>query len=197
MCRRLLFIGSVCLCLLSANRAHAEGIRFLIGALEPTPPHDDSYVVVFEDPDNIAYARYLIVQKGDVDWMVDTPMVSCQIEAGADGINRDHRAPGNPEWSWHVVGEPSFCQVTVELIDATPTYVEEHLDEWIEMTGGGPGATRGQLVTWGYTVVEELGPIPEPATMVLLFGGVIAFLLKRGARRGRELHRCAPRSVGA
>jgi hypothetical protein len=41
----------------------------------------------------------------------------------------DHNAP----WSWHVDPEDVvMAEVTIELCDGAPSYLEQHLDDWIE-----------------------------------------------------------------
>jgi hypothetical protein len=41
----------------------------------------------------------------------------------------DHNAP----WSWHVDPEDVvMAEVTIELCDGVPSYLEQHLDDWIE-----------------------------------------------------------------
>ncbi|MBK7771617.1 MAG: hypothetical protein IPI48_14160 [bacterium] len=45
-------------------------------------------------------------------------------------------APENAPWTWHLDGEDfAMAEVTIELCDGTPSYVEAHLDEWIEQVG--------------------------------------------------------------
>jgi hypothetical protein len=44
----------------------------------------------------------------------------------------NHNAP----WSWHFDPEQTeMAEVTIELCDGTPSYVEENLDEWMEQVG--------------------------------------------------------------
>ena len=49
-----------------------------------------------------------------------------RIERGNDGYNLD--------WSWHFTpGEWDLVEFSIEVCDGTPSYVEEHLDEWLAM----------------------------------------------------------------
>ncbi len=50
------------------------------------------------------------------------------IEKGDEGYNRP--------WSWHFkTNEWIFAENAIELCDGTPSYVEEHLDEWLSSVG--------------------------------------------------------------
>ncbi|MEW6440674.1 MAG: hypothetical protein AB1640_07010 [bacterium] len=60
--------------------------------------------------------------------------------ASGDG---DH----NQGWSWHFVpGEWDLVELSIELCDGTPRYVEDHLDEWVGQT----------FCPWSSYVLEEL-----------------------------------------
>lgn len=69
---------------------------------------------------------------------------------GSDGAhtNRDLLDNGR-EWSWRVVSCEGFADNTIEIYDGWPTYVEEHLGDWFDITGGVIGF-------WSYTVTREL-----------------------------------------
>lgn len=44
--------------------------------------------------------------------------------------------PYNSPWSWHIDSEDiTMAEATIELCDGTPSYLEWHLDEWIETVG--------------------------------------------------------------
>ena len=102
--------------------------------------------------------------------------------AGADGINRDLRAPGEPLWNWHVSAFTDFAEVTIELCDGGPQFVENDVAGWIANTGG-------QICFWSYTVTRELPPIAAlPASRglgallgagLLLASGALALGLRR------------------
>jgi hypothetical protein len=50
------------------------------------------------------------------------------LQRGAGG----HNAP----WSWHFIeNEWVLAETSIEVCDATPRYVEEHLDEWLRTVG--------------------------------------------------------------
>lgn len=123
------------------------------------------------DPETIARAREIIDQGGAVPPVI----VVASIAAGADGINRDHLAPGFPEWSWHVIEwQADFAELTIEILDGWPGYVESDVDGWIANTGGGIGF-------WSYTVVAEL---PEPSRdLTSVCAGVVVVLIAWMRRR--------------
>ena len=122
-------------------------VLFLVA--EPGKTDGDSYVLPLDDPLAIADARTLIAS-GPGPGL--GPIVVARIAAGADGVNRDHRAPGKPEWSWHVTTFLEFADATIEICDGSPTLVEEDVAAWL-------ANTDSTVCFWSYTVVEELGPV--------------------------------------
>ncbi len=56
------------------------------------------------------------------------------------------RVAYNRRWSWHIDSQDiSMAEVTIELCDGLPSYVEAHLDEWI--------ATVGYFCPWSAELV--------------------------------------------
>lgn len=163
--------------LVHAPSVEAGKIEFLVAERPGTiDPHGDSYIISIDESQTalLEHARAL------VDWaeagaMTDPPeggaIVVAETAAGADGRNRDYLAPGQPLWSWHIVGTPSFTDITAEILDGWPTFVEQDVAGWIANTNGFVGF-------WGYTVVDELGPaVPEPSTAAVLAIGAACSLL--------------------
>jgi hypothetical protein len=95
-------------------------VLFLVA--ETTPVHGDSYVLPLTDSLDVANARALIAH-GSGSGV--GPIVTAHIATGADSVNRDYRAPGNPAWSWHVVSFDGFADTAIELCDGWPGYVEQ------------------------------------------------------------------------
>lgn len=131
----------------SGTAAQSTTILFLVA--QPVRFDGDSYVLPLSDPDAIAHARTLV----DFGPKGLASIVVANIDAGADGVNRDHRAAGEPAWSWHVTGLVEFAEFTVEICDGTPTLVEDDVQGWL-------ANTDSTICFWSYTVVEELGPLP-------------------------------------
>jgi hypothetical protein len=159
------------LALAGAGTAGAAPIAFLVAEKPGAIIHGDSYILVLEADADVAHARALVA--GGPGAPPETIVVA-DIFAGADGVNRDPRAPGAPLWSWHVAELTEFAESTIELCDGWPGQVEADVADWI-------GNTGGQICFWSYTVVEEL---PEPGQGVLLAAGaalLLALRLKRGA----------------
>jgi hypothetical protein len=127
-------------------------ILFLVA--ETTPVHGDSYVLPLTDTLDVAHARALLAQ-GPASGVGS--IVTAHIAAGADSVNRDYRASGNPPWSWHVTQFDGFADMAIELCDGWPGYVEQDVNGWIANTGG-------SICFWTYTVVQELGPLPTRET---------------------------------
>lgn len=155
-----------------AAPAHAVPVFFVV-AESGAPVHGDSYVLRLDAPDDISHARDLIAQGP----AAGAPIVVAAIAPGADGINRDVLAPGEPLWSWHITSFEGFADSTIEILDGWPTFVEEDVAGWIANTGGFIGF-------WNYTVVAELPSTPEPGGVLLLAGGfgALAGLRLRRAR---------------
>jgi hypothetical protein len=157
-----------------AAEARAEFISFLIAERPGRITHGDSFVLRLNNPAEIAHARELIAAGPDVGGAI----ILARIAPGADGINRDDRAPGAPQWSWHVTEFLGFADASIEVYDGWPTFVERDVPGWMANTGGTIGF-------WNYTVVAELSSVPEPSGLVL-FGTGATGLLVCGARRHRR-----------
>jgi hypothetical protein len=168
--------------------AQAGKIQFGLAELPGDAQHGDSFVVAIDESQTelIAHARALIqwVNSGaDPENSPGATILVADIAAGADGINRNYLGAGEPLWSWHIVGTPSFGDITIEILDGWPTFVEEDVQGWIDNTNGAIGF-------WNYTVVAELGQlIPEPSSAGLamfaaacLAGGALG---RRHMRRAR------------
>jgi hypothetical protein len=160
-----------------APGAYGGRIAFLVAEYPGAEVHHDGYVVTIDDQDaqRLAQARKLaawIAGGASLDDAPDGRIVIADVAAGADGINRNVPAPGQPLWSWHTTGEVSFADMSIEILDGWPTFVEEDVPGWMANTGGAVGF-------WSYTIVRELGAIPEPQSAAL--GGAVLTAL--GLRR--------------
>jgi aminoglycoside 6'-N-acetyltransferase len=157
----------------AAAPAAAVPIVFLVAEHPGQVIYNDSYVLVLEDPAHVAHARALIESKGEL----EPAIVIARIAAGADGLNRNFRAPGAPPWSWHVTQFDTFAENAIELCDGYPTFVEQDVDGWIDNTDG-------TICFWSYTVAQEL---PEPdAALGLAVGGAALLALGRIRLRRAE-----------
>jgi hypothetical protein len=161
--RRLLTIGALVAVLLgSATATAAAPVEFLVAEPPGYEVHGDSYVLVLSEQADIDHARDLVA-KGRA---AGATIAVVKIGAGADGRNRDVRAPGEPLWSWHQTAFAGFGDAAIELCDGWPGYVEQDVKRWIENTDG-------TICFWSYTVVEEL---PEPGRAAGLAVGALALL---------------------
>jgi hypothetical protein len=132
--------------------ANATTVYFEVGEINPF--HGDSYILPLENPSDIAHAQALILQGISAGQTIAV----AQIAAGSDGINRNYLAPGQPLWSWHVTNFLGFADLAAEVLDGTPTQVENNVAGWIANTGGEVGF-------YNYTVVAQV--VPEPSTFLL------------------------------
>jgi hypothetical protein len=162
--------GALCI----AARAGAAPIAFLVAEPPGSVFHGDSYVLVLQEPADVAHARALI-QQGPA---AGQTIAVARIAAGADGQNRDLRAPGEPRWSWHVTEFEGFGDLAAEICDGWPSYVEADVPGWISNT-------QGRVCFWSYTVVEELPEPGRPLGIAMGAAALAAARLKR-ARRSRD-----------
>jgi len=106
-------------------RANGEETNyFLVAERRGQVFHHDSYVLPLSKPEDIAYARYLIVKNQAGFSEGDRGMVGAKLAAGKDGINRNLVDPAMPEWSWHVREFGGVGEGAIETLDGNPTQVE-------------------------------------------------------------------------
>jgi hypothetical protein len=130
-------------CKKSSEVPGADTVYFLVA--EITANHGDSYILPLTAPDDIATAERIIAGTQA------TQIVHARIARGSgDGnyLNKDLAGSGRV-WSWHVTEFLGFVDVTAEIYDSWPTYVEEHLDEWLQQNNGIIGF-------WAYTVKRKV-----------------------------------------
>lgn len=118
-------------------------VYFVVSEIDPF--HGDSFIVGLSQSADIAHARALI------DDPAGATILLCAIEPGAGNPpNTDVLGTGEP-WSWHVSAFEEFAELTIEILDGWPSFVEEDLDAWI-------ANTNGKIGFWSYTVTRELTP---------------------------------------
>jgi hypothetical protein len=125
-----------------------ETVYFLVSCPEGAPePVPDSYVLPLTDLDDIAHARALIEDPSGAGARIALTRIA---RGSSDGthVNRNLSEDGSA-WSWHCTGDVEFVDSSAEIYDVTPAYLEEHLDEWLELIGPFIGP-------WSYTVTREL-----------------------------------------
>jgi hypothetical protein len=161
-------------------RCQSQAAVHFVVAEMGAPVHGDSYILPLDDSADIAHARDLI----DRGLEAGATIAVARIAKGADGINRNILAPGEPLWSWHVAGFEGFADSTIEVLDGWPTFVEQDVDAWI-------ANTNGHIGFWSYTVTAEVASIPEPGALILvasalagMFGLRLVMRVRRGWRTG-------------
>jgi hypothetical protein len=174
--RCLLFIG---LALLLPGVVRGGTILFVVAERPGTAEHRDSFVLPLTATSDVAHARDLIARGPDA---AGAPIVFAEISAGADGVNRDVLAGGQPLWNWHVSTFEGFGDFGIELLDGNPTLVEADVAGWIANTRRAETDTAGHIGFWNYTVVAELDqppmvPLPGPLPAGAL--GLLAIVLGR------------------
>jgi hypothetical protein len=141
--------------------AQAAPVYFVVSEINPASGHGDSYILPLEQAADIAHARDLILYGPSI----GAAIAVAHITAGSDGINRNVLAPGEPLWSWHVDQFEGFADITVEILDGWPGYVEQDVNGWINNT-------NSYIGFWGYTVTAELAAVPVPGALILLLSGL-------------------------
>ncbi len=118
-----------------------EAAYFLVTPTEGSDSQEsESFAIKLKDPEKISEARYLIQNN-------QTKIVNGVIALGWGGFNVDFQSKRS--WSWHFIPETiSFADVTIEVCDARPSYVEDQLDQWIHNVG--------MYCPWGWTISREL-----------------------------------------
>jgi hypothetical protein len=139
----ILVVVITLLCIFS--QAQAGPIYFLVaepnGIIHDDPGHGDSYVLPLTDPCDIAHARDLIINGKSA----GQPIVVASITCSPDCIN---------PWSWHVTEFLGFADMTPEILDGWPGFVDYNCTAWCNNT-------QSRIGFWRYTVVSELGYYPR------------------------------------
>ncbi|HEX6884895.1 MAG TPA: fibronectin type III domain-containing protein [Planctomycetota bacterium] len=152
-----LLVAVLALVPLAAPAPQTTPVHFVV-AERGTPFHGDSYVLPISDPAQLREARDVLRGLNGFE-----TICVARIADGADGVNRDVRAAGEPLWTWHVIDFLGFAETTAEVLDGWPGLVESSKGAYIRFPPDGDGT--GSIGFWAYSVVEELGPgpgIPPP-----------------------------------
>jgi hypothetical protein len=128
-----------------APHSRGETARFVVGVPPGYAPdaYFDAYILPLSDPADIAHARDLI----EFGPGIGEPIAVANFQYTSDGINRNAYELFPTPWSWHVSEFLGFADLTAEILDGSPTAVEEH-PEWFPAGIG----------FWSYTVIAELLP---------------------------------------
>ena len=106
-----------------------SGVTFVVAVA------DETFRVHTEDAAVIAEARALLASGGEKN-------VSGTILRGNGGFNSGY--------SWHLKPETvHFADVTIELCDGRPSYVQENVDYYVD--------TVKQYCPWGVKILSEVG----------------------------------------
>ena len=176
----VLAVMGVFACLSVSAAARGGTVLFVVAERPRTETHHDSFVLPLSADADVAHARDLIARGPDA---AGGAIVSAEVAAGADGVNRNVLAPGQPLWDWHVTRFEGFVDTGIELIDGNPTLLQADVAGWIDNTNGTTDSDRGHIGFWNYTVVAELpaSPItaPVPAALSTAAVGLLAVFAAR------------------
>ncbi len=130
--------------IMSDNNAGSSAVYYLVS--ENVPNHNDSYILPLFKPEDISLADKIVngTESGKI--------IVAEIGRGSgDGVylNKDLKGLNNKIWSWHIIKFENFADVTAEIYDGWPGYVEEHLDDWLN-------SKDGIIGFWNYTVKRKV-----------------------------------------
>lgn len=133
--KRRFLLASVLLasCASAASGESADAVVFEF--VHPT--HEERFRAATSDAAVIAAARAQLA----LPLAERTLHINGDIEAGDDGVNA--------AWSWHFVRSAwSLAEISAEVCDGWPGYIEENLDAWL--------ASPGFFCPWSSRVSAEI-----------------------------------------
>ncbi len=153
--KHTLYLFSLMVVLTSCNPDNFEnpdpGIVYFMVTEYPNVNRGDSYILPLTDPDHIQTARDIITNPQDS----PDRIAVARIERQPDNLlikNKDLLQ--DITWSWHIVEFQGFAGSTIEIIDGSPTTVEEDIGFWFQNTAN--SSDFGTIGFWGYTVTKEV-----------------------------------------
>jgi hypothetical protein len=88
------------------------------------PTHDERYLLRTSDPAVIARARAELAK----------PFAERTLHPNGALLRGD--GGYNAPWSWHLADDGwNLVEMSMEVCDAWPGYIEEHLDDWLSQVG--------------------------------------------------------------
>ncbi len=144
----------------------AETVYFMVAEIG-MPLHNDSYVLALKDPDDVEHARNLIAYGPAIGKAIVIASIDHWNPNNGINMNRDYLHPGLPAWSWCITEFDRFANMSIEILDGWPSYVEADVESWIRNTDG-------QIGFWSYTIVTELGADLRPRNCDFDISGSVA-----------------------
>jgi hypothetical protein len=150
---RLLFILSVLVFSVScedepsrAFKPDPNTVYFLVG--EKVESRGESFIIGLTDPYDITTARAIIESGEQKIVFAEISKITNPVTQGNVDLLKGRK------WSWHVINVMEFVDVTAEIYDGWPSYVEENFDEFVENTKGDNG--HGRIGFWNYVIKREV-----------------------------------------
>jgi len=122
---------------------------YLVG--EKLSFHHDSYLLRLTDIDEIKKANQILT-----DSLKSRPIVFVRISKNSgenNYVNKD--LIGGRIWTWHTEKLIGFPDLTAEIFDAHPGYVEDNYDEWVRITKDAETG-EGVIGFWNYTLIRKV-----------------------------------------
>jgi hypothetical protein len=127
--------------------ANPNVVYFLVTEIDTY--HGDSFILPLVEKKNIEQARAMIANPADqkIVFAEITKDKSLNFYTNKD-LLRDKR------WSWHIARFLGFNDLSPEIYDGWPQYVEDNYDSWVENTKG--QKENGVIGFWGYRIKREV-----------------------------------------
>lgn len=122
------------------KKSSIQSVRFLM----TNPNASQSFVVELTDPTLIWQAREQIKHPTDL----RARILIAQISTGHGEVNQNLTDSMRGSWSWHVTNAIKFAEMASSSCEASPDYVEDFLDPWIN--------SQRPICFWNYRVIQEL-----------------------------------------
>jgi hypothetical protein len=121
-------------------------VYFLVG--ERTAVRGESFIIGLTDPQDIQSARAILLSGEEKIVFAEISKITNSRSQG----NFDLAKGG--KWSWYVTDVLEFTDVTAEIYDGWPSYVEENYSDFVENTKGANGS--GRIGFWNYGLKREV-----------------------------------------
>ncbi|MFM7856856.1 MAG: hypothetical protein ACKO96_34255 [Flammeovirgaceae bacterium] len=131
-------------------KANPAFVYFLVA--EKNSVKGDSYILPLVNAADITQARAMIANANDQKIVMAEITKDSQLNYH---VNKDILK--NKRWSWHVGRFIGFADISAEIYDAWPEYIEDNYSEWVRITKNQNG--NGVIGFWGYTIKREVSAL--------------------------------------
>ncbi|MBX7225059.1 MAG: hypothetical protein K1X55_03455 [Chitinophagales bacterium] len=132
------------------DNCSSEYVYFKVSEITDVKFHKDSYVlpILKSDTMNLRIAREIIKYGSAYPELIVTGKIAKGVSP-CSLLNKDIITGKNHPW--YVESFYGFSGITIEVCDAWPGYLDEHLNQWM-------AELDGAICFWHYSVTEEIAP---------------------------------------